>query len=370
MLQAAETLPVNIGIIGKGSASQPNPLEEQVRCGAISLQTHPAWGATPTAIDCALTIAEKMDVQMTWHLDLLHEYGAIDSVLAILKERSSQVYIDTTEGLALTSLLNILPTTANDLAQSLSGINGTASPATADQSLLESTLTTLHDLGALSLITSGARRPGRCADTITQTWRMAHRMKDHRGHLTPPYGGSQLDNQSDNDNYRVKRYLSKYTINPAMAYGIAHEVGSLEVGKLADLVLWKPAFFGVRPHLVLKGGVIAAAAVGNPNAVDITAQPVFLQPMFASMKGASDLTNMTFMSQWALQAGEPQRLNLKRQIGVARDVRQIHKVDMIHNCAQPAITIDDDAGQIYINNEQQHCYRRTALPLTQRYFLF
>jgi len=227
----------------------------------------------------------------------------------------------------------------------------------------------LHDLGAFSMIASDSQAMGRVGEVITRTWQTAHKMKVQRGRLKPPAFAADID-RGDNDNYRAKRYIAKYTINPAITHGIAHEVGSVEVGKLADLVLWRPAFFGVKPSLILKGGMIAAAPMGDPNASIPTPQPVHYRPMFGVFGRAWGETCMTFLSQWGLQAGEPQRLGLKRRIGIARDVRQLRKVDMIHNFWQPRIEVDPQTYQVRADGELLVCEPAAELPMTQRYFLF
>ncbi|MFP4075918.1 MAG: urease subunit alpha, partial [Halochromatium sp.] len=227
----------------------------------------------------------------------------------------------------------------------------------------------LHDLGAFSMIASDSQAMGRVGEVITRTWQTAHKMKVQRGHLAAPDWAGAID-RGDNDNYRAKRYIAKYTINPAIAHGIAHEVGSIEVGKLADLVLWKPAFFATKPSLIIKGGMIAMAPMGDPNGSIPTPQPVHYRPMFGAFGGALGETCMTFISQWALQAGEPQRLNLRRRVGVVRDVRQVRKVDMIHNFWQPTIEVDPQTYQVRADGELLTCEPADVLPLAQRYFLF
>jgi urease subunit alpha len=363
MLQAAEGLPVNLGFVAKGSGSLPNPLEEQVRSGAMGLMVHPAWGGTPAAIARAIEIAEKMDVQLLLQFDTLNEAASVEELIAGLGEHCVSTLhgdrdADDLDGLQALSLPRTLPTTV-------------FSPLLADakQAHRAGALEMLHDIGAISAMASGGQGGGRVGDLISRTWQMAHRMKACRGHLTPPPFSADID-RADNDNYRIKRYIAKYGINPAINHGIAHEVGSIEVGKLADLVLWRPAFFGVRPSLVLKAGMLAAAPLGDPAASVADAQPLRYTPLFGVSGGAASMSCMTFVSQWAFQAGEPQRLDLSRRIGVARDVRQLRKIDMIHNFFQPNIEIDRRAGQVRADGALMLAEPLAEIPLGQRYALF
>ncbi|NEX17803.1 MAG: urease subunit alpha [Halochromatium sp.] len=395
MLQAAEGLPVNIGLLGKGNGSQPNALEEQVRCGAMGLKLHEDWGTTPAAIDCALGVAEKMDVQVAIHTDTLNESGFVEDTIAAFKDRCIHTYH--TEGaggghapdiIKAAGLANVLPSSTNptrpytvntvDEHLDMLMVCHHLSPsipedvAFAESRIRRETIAAediLHDLGAFSMISSDSQAMGRVGEVICRTWQTAHKMKVQRGHLAAPDWAGKID-RGDNDNYRAKRYIAKYTINPAITHGIAHEVGSIEVGKLADLVLWKPAFFGTKPSLVLKGGMIAMAPMGDPNASIPTPQPVHYRPMFGAFGGALGETCMTFISQWALQAGEPQRLKLARRIGVVRDVRQVRKVDMIHNFWQPTIEVDPQTYEVRANGELLTCEPADVLPMAQRYFLF
>ncbi len=359
MLQAAEGLAVNVGVYGKGNGSQPNALEEQVRCGAMGLKLHEDWGTTPAAIDCALGVAEKMDVQVAIDTDTLNESGFVEDTLAAFKDRCINTY--RTEG-AGGGCGSAIIKAAGQATVLPSSTNPTGTDSIAAENIL-------HDLGAFSMIASGSQAMGRVGEVISRTWQTAHKMKRQRGHLAAPDWAGVVD-RGDNDNYRAKRYIAKYTINPAIAHGIAHEVGSVEVGKLADLVLWKPAFFGVKPSLVIKGGMIAMAPMGDSNASTPTSQPVHYRPMFGAFGGALAETCMTFISQWALQAGEPQRLNLRRRVGVVRDVRQVRKVDMIHNFWQPTIEVDPQTDQVRADGELLTCEPADVLPLAQRYFLF
>ena len=395
MLQAAEGLPVNFGVFGKGNGSQPNALEEQVRCGAMGLKLHEDWGTTPAAIDCALGVAEKMDVQVAIHTDTLNESGFVEDTIAAFKDRCIHTYH--TEGaggghapdiIKAAGLANVLPSSTNptrpytvntvDEHLDMLMVCHHLSPsipedvAFAESRIRRETIAAediLHDLGAFSMIASDSQAMGRVGEVICRTWQTAHKMKMQRGHLAAPEWAGAVD-RGDNDNYRVKRYIAKYTINPAITHGIAHEVGSIEVGKLADLVLWKPAFFGTKPSLVIKGGMIVMAPMGDPNASIPTPQPVHYRPMFGAFGGALGETCMTFISQWALQAGEPQRLHLRRRVGVVRDVRQVRKVDMIHNFWQPNIEVDPQTYQVRADGELLTCEPADVLPMAQRYFLF
>jgi urease subunit alpha len=395
MLQAAEGLPINVGFLGKGNGSLPNALEEQIRCGAMGLKLHEDWGTTPASIRCALEVAEKMDVQVAIHTDTLNESGFVEDTIAAFEDRCIHTYH--TEGaggghapdiIKAAGLPNVLPSSTNptrpytvntvDEHLDMLMVCHHLSPsipedvAFAESRIRRETIAAediLHDLGAFSMISSDSQAMGRVGEVISRTWQTAHKMKVQRGHLAAPEWAGAVD-RGDNDNYRAKRYIAKYTVNPAITHGIAHEVGSIEVGKLADLVLWKPAFFGAKPSLVLKGGMIAMAPMGDPNASIPTPQPVHYRPMFGVLGGALSETCMTFISEWALQAGEPQRLNLKRRVGVARDVRQVRKIDMIHNFWQPKIEVDAQTYQVRANGELLHCEPATELPLAQRYFLF
>jgi urease subunit alpha len=395
MLQAAEGLPVNLGFLGKGNGSQPNALEEQIRAGAMGLKLHEDWGTTPAAIDCALGVADKMDVQVAIHTDTLNESGFVEDTIAAFKDRCIHTYH--TEGaggghapdiIKAAGLANVLPSSTNptrpytintvDEHLDMLMVCHHLSPsipedvAFAESRIRRETIAAediLHDMGAFSMIASDSQAMGRVGEVVTRTWQTAHKMKVQRGQLIAPDWAGKVD-RGDNDNYRVKRYIAKYTINPAITHGIAHEVGSIEVGKLADLVLWRPAFFGTKPSLIIKGGLIAAAAMGDPNASIPTPQPVHYRPMFGAYGRALGATCMTFMSAWGWQAGEPQRLDLKRLIGVVRDVRQVRKVDMIHNFWQPKIEVDPQTYEVRADGELLTCEPASVLPMAQRYFLF
>jgi urease subunit alpha len=388
MLQAAEALPVNLGFLGKGNGSLPNPLEEQIRAGAMGLKLHEDWGTTPAAIDCCLGVAEKMDVQVAIHTDTLNESGFVEDTIAAFKDRCIHTYH--TEGaggghapdiIKAAGLPHVLPSSTNptrpytvntvDEHLDMLMVCHHLSPsipedvAFAESRIRRETIAAediLHDMGAFSMIASDSQAMGRVGEVICRTWQTAHKMKVQRGALA--------GDPAEHDNLRVKRYIAKYTINPAITHGIAHEVGSVEVGKLADLVLWRPAFFGAKPSLIIKGGLIAAAAMGDPNASIPTPQPVHYRPMFGAFGGALSATCMTFVSQWALEAGEPQRLDLKRLIGITRDSRLVRKSNMIHNDYQPTIEVDPQTYQVRADGQLLTCEPARVLPLAQRYFLF
>ncbi|MGB5834032.1 MAG: urease subunit alpha [Thiohalocapsa sp.] len=393
MLEAAETLPMNLGFLGKGNGSQPNPLEEQVRAGAMGLKLHEDWGTTPAAIDCCLGVAEKMDVQVAIHTDTLNESGFVEDTIAAFKDRCIHTYH--TEGaggghapdiIKAAGLPNVLPSSTNptrpytvntvDEHLDMLMVCHHLSPsipedvAFAESRIRRETIAAediLHDLGAFSMIASDSQAMGRVGEVITRTWQTAHKMKVQRGSLSSPDGAGD---PAEHDNARVKRYVAKYTINPAITHGIGHEVGSVEVGKLADLVLWKPAFFGTKPSLIIKGGLIAAAPMGDPNASIPTPQPVHYRMMFGALGGALGKTCMTFLSQWAMQDAVAQRLDLKRLIGVAKDVRHVTKADMVHNHWQPNIEVDPQTYQVRADGQLLTCGPADVLPMAQRYFLF
>jgi urease subunit alpha len=388
MLQAAEGLPMNLGFLGKGNGSLPAPLEEQVRAGAIGLKLHEDWGTTPAAIDCCLGVADKMDVQVAIHTDTLNESGFVEHTLAAFKDRTIHTYH--TEGaggghapdiIKAAGLPNVLPSSTNptrpytvntvDEHLDMLMVCHHLSPsipedvAFAESRIRRETIAAedlLHDLGAFSMIASDSQAMGRVGEVITRTWQTAHKMKVQRGSLAgdPP----------DHDNLRAKRYVAKYTINPAITHGIAHEVGSVEVGKLADLVLWRPAFFGTKPALIIKGGMIAAAPMGDANASIPTPQPVHYRLMFGAFGGACGATSMTFLSQWAVEGSAPQKLGLRRRIGMVRDCRNLTKAHMIHNDWQPRIEVDPQTYQVRADGELLTCEPARVLPMAQRYFLF
>ncbi len=388
MLQAAETLPVNIGFTGKGNASLPEALAEQVEAGAIGLKLHEDWGTTPASIDCCLGVADKYDVQVAIHTDTLNEAGFVEDTLAAIGDRTIHTYH--TEGaggghapdiIKVCGYGNILPSstnptmpyTVNTIDEHLDMLMvchhldaGIAEDvAFAESRIRRETIAAediLHDLGAFSMLSSDSQAMGRVGEVILRTWQAAHKMKAQRGPLAP--------DSERNDNFRVKRYIAKYTINPAITHGISHEVGSLEPGKLADLVLWSPAFFGVKPSLIVKGGMIAMAPMGDANASIPTPQPVHYRPMFGALGGARHATRMTFLSQAAAGNGLAQRLGLQSLIGEVRNCRQVRKADMIHNHWQPTIDVDAQTYQVRADGELLVCEPAAVLPMAQRYFLF
>ncbi len=388
MLQAAEELPVNLGFLGKGNASRPEPLSEQIRAGAIGLKLHEDWGTTPAAIDNCLTVAENEDVQVAIHTDTLNESGFVEHTLEAMQGRTIHTYH--TEGaggghapdiIKAAGYSHVLPSSTNptrpytvntvDEHLDMLMVCHHLSPAIAeDVAFAESRIRRetiaaediLHDLGAFSMIASDSQAMGRVGEVITRTWQTAHKMKVQRGSLE--------GDPAEHDNLRAKRYLAKYTINPAITHGIAHEVGSVEVGKLADLVLWKPAFFGTKPSLIIKGGMIAAAPMGDPNASIPTPQPVHYRYMFGALGGARHATRMTFLSRSAHSAGVAQQLDLRSLTGVVRDCRGVSKADMVLNAWQPRIEVDAQTYQVRADGELLTCEPAEVLPMAQRYFLF
>ena len=392
MLEAADAFPMNLGFLGKGNVSLPEPLREQVRAGAIGLKLHEDWGTTPAAIDNCLTVAEEMDVQVAIHTDTLNESGFVETTLAAFQGRTIHTFH--TEGaggghapdiLRAVGEGNVLPSSTNptrpytvntvDEHLDMLMVCHHLDPAIAeDVAFAESRIRRetiaaediLHDLGALSMMSSDSQAMGRVGEVILRTWQTAHKMKVQRGPLPSPAAGGA---EYANDNFRVKRYLAKYTINPAITHGIADLVGSIEVGKLADLVLWKPAFFGVKPSLILKGGMIAAAAMGDANASIPTPQPVHYRPMFGAFGGARK-TSVTFVSQAALDDPEVAALRLTRPLHAVRGTRGLRKTDMIHNSATPRIEVDPETYTVRADGELLVCEPASVLPMAQRYFLF
>jgi urease subunit alpha len=388
MLQAAEAFPMNLGFLGKGNASLPEPLREQVRAGAIGLKLHEDWGTTPAAIDNCLAVADEFDVQVAIHTDTLNESGFVETTLAAFKGRTIHTYH--TEGaggghapdiIKACGEANVLPSSTNptrpytvntidehlDMLMVCHHLDAAIAEdvAFAESRIRRETIAAediLHDLGAFSMISSDSQAMGRVGEVIMRCWQSAHKMKVQRGPLPQDTAG--------NDNFRVKRYIAKYTINPALTHGIAHEVGSIEAGKWADLVLWKPAFFGVKPALILKGGMIAAAAMGDPNASIPTPQPVHYRPMFGSYGLACAATSITFVSQAALQDGIGARLCLKKKLSAVQGTRKLGKADMIHNNYMPKIEVDPETYQVKADGELLTCEPATVLPMAQRYFLF
>ena len=388
MLQAAEAYPMNLGFLGKGNASQPEALRQQVEAGAIGMKLHEDWGSTPAAIDCCLGVAEEYDVQVSLHSDTLNESGFVEDTIAATKGRALCAFH--TEGaggghapdiLRVVGEANFLPSSTNptmpytvntadehlDMLLVCHHLDASIAEdlAFAESRIRRETIAAedvLHDLGAISMMSSDSQAMGRVGEVIIRTWQTAHKMKAQRGALP---GDSER-----HDNTRVKRYVAKYTINPAIATGIAHEVGSIEVGKWADLVLWKPAFFGVKPALVLKGGFIAAAAMGDPNASIPTPQPVHYRPMFGSHGGALHGGSLTFMSQTAVASGLAQQLGLHKAVSAVRACRAVRKHDMVHNAYLPAMEVDPQTYQVRADGVLLGCEPATVLPMAQRYFLF
>ncbi|VVO33372.1 Urease subunit alpha [Pseudomonas fluorescens] len=388
MLQAADAFPMNIGLTGKGNASLPEPLIEQVKAGAIGLKLHEDWGTTPASIDNCLNVADRFDVQVAIHTDTLNESGFVETTLAAFKGRTIHTYH--TEGaggghapdiIKACGLANVLPSSTNptrpftrntidehlDMLMVCHHLDPSIAEdvAFAESRIRRETIAAediLHDLGAFSMISSDSQAMGRVGEVITRTWQTADKMKKQRGPLPGDGQG--------NDNFRAKRYIAKYTINPAITHGISHEVGSVEVGKWADLVLWRPAFFGVKPTLILKGGAIAASLMGDANASIPTPQPVHYRPMFASFGGSLRATSMTFISQAAHDAGLPEALGLKKKIAVAKGCRDVQKTDLIHNDYLPNIDVDPQTYQVKADGVLLWCEPAQTLPMAQRYFLF
>lgn len=388
MLQAADAFPMNIGFTGKGNASLPEPLIEQVKAGAIGLKLHEDWGTTPAAIDNCLSVADQYDVQVAIHTDTLNESGFVETTLGAFKGRTIHTYH--TEGaggghapdiIKACGFSNVLPSSTNptrpftrntidehlDMLMVCHHLDPSIAEdvAFAESRIRRETIAAediLHDLGAFSMISSDSQAMGRVGEVITRTWQTADKMKKQRGALPGDGPG--------NDNFRAKRYIAKYTINPAITHGISHEVGSVEVGKWADLVLWRPAFFGVKPTLILKGGAIAASLMGDANASIPTPQPVHYRPMFASYAGSRNATSITFISQAAFEAGVPAQLGLQKKIGVVKGCRSVQKQDLIHNDYTPTIEVDPQNYQVKADGQLLWCEPAEVLPMAQRYFLF
>ncbi|CAD7840963.1 MAG: Urease alpha subunit (EC 3.5.1.5) [Olavius algarvensis Gamma 3 endosymbiont] len=388
MLEAADELPVNLGLLGKGNASLPEALEEQVAAGAIGLKLHEDWGTTPAAIDNCLSVAEAMDIQVAIHTDTLNESGFVEDTLKAMKGRTIHTYH--TEGaggghapdiIKAAGFANILPSstnptrpyTINTVDEHLDMLmvchhldpNIAEDVSFAESRIRRETIAAediLHDKGAFSMIASDSQAMGRVGEVITRTWQTAHKMKLQRGSLE--------GDRDKSDNHRVKRYIAKYTINPAITHGIAHEVGSVEIDKMADLALWKPAFFGSKPALIIKGGMIVAAPMGDPNASIPTPQPVHYRHMFGALGKARNATRMTFMSAAAIEAGIAGQLQLASMIGQVSQCRSITKDSMILNDYQPEITVDAQTYQVHADGELLVCEPASELPMAQKYFLF
>ncbi len=388
MLQAFDALPINVGISGKGNASQPAALEEMVRAGACALKLHEDWGTTPAAIDCCLTVADAMDVQVMIHTDTLNESGFVENTLAAVKGRTIHAFH--TEGaggghapdiIKIVGSANVIPSstnptmpyTVNTVEEHLDMLmvchhldrRVPEDVAFAESRIRRETIAAedvLHDMGAFSIISSDSQAMGRIGEVITRTWQTAHKMRQQRGRLAEEIG--------DNDNARVKRYIAKYTINPAVAHGMSGQIGSIEVGKRADLVLWSPAFFGAKPEMVLLGGMIVVAQMGDPNASIPTPQPVYTRLMFGAYGGALAASSVTFLSQAAMDDGVPDKLRLSKTTAAVQGTRSIGKADMRLNDAMPMIEVDPETYEVRANGELLTCEPATELPLAQRYFLY
>lgn len=389
MLQAADAFPMNLGFLGKGNSAKPEGLVEQVKAGAIGLKLHEDWGTTPAAIDTCLGVADEYDIQVAIHTDTLNESGFVEDTIAAFKQRAIHTYH--TEGaggghapdiIKVCALSNVLPSstnptrpfTVNTLEEHLDMLmvchhldkNIPEDVAFAESRIRKETIAAediLHDLGAFSMISSDSQAMGRVGETIIRTWQTAHKMKVQRGVLTG-------ENQQPADNFRAKRYIAKYTINPAITHGIATHVGSIEEGKLADICLWKPSMFGVKPEMVIKGGAIAWAQMGDANASIPTPQPVYMRPMFGSFGGATAATSLTFVSQAALDADIPEQIGIKTPAVAVSNTRNIGKTDMKLNDALLNIEVNPETYEVKADGELLTCEPAKVLPMAQRYFLF
>ncbi|MBS7806739.1 urease subunit alpha [Variovorax sp. PCZ-1] len=388
MLQAADAFPMNLGFLGKGNASQPAPLREQISAGAIGLKLHEDWGTTPAAISNCLDIAEETDTQVAIHTDTLNESGFVEDTIAAFKGRT--IHSFHTEGaggghapdiLKVVGESNVLPSSTNptrpytintldehvDMLMVCHHLDASIAEdlAFAESRIRKETIAAediLHDLGAISMFSSDSQAMGRVGEVIIRCWQTAHKMKQQRG---------KLPGDTDrNDNARAKRYIAKLCINPAIAHGISHEVGSLEEGKWADIVIWKPAFFGIKPAVILKGGSIAMAAMGDPNASIPTPQPVHYRPMFASFGRNLHKSSLTFLPQLAIAGGIPERFGLQKQIAISKNIRTVRKQHMIHNGYTPKMEIDAQTYQVRADGQLLTCEPAKSLPMAQRYFLF
>jgi urease subunit alpha len=388
ILQAIDDLPMNIGLLGKGNLSQPEPIAEQIKAGVVGLKLHEDWGSTPAAIDNCLTVADEYDVQVAIHTDTLNESGFLEETLGAFKNRTIHTYH--TEGaggghapdiLKAIGQANVLPSSTNptrpytintiDEHLDMLMVCHHLDPAIAeDVAFAESRIRRetiaaediLQDLGAISMMSSDSQAMGRVGEVILRTWQTAHKMKVQRGPL-------EGDNQY-HDNNRVKRYIAKYTINPAITHGLSHEIGSIEEGKLADLVLWKPAFFGVKPSMIIKGGMIAAAPMGDINASIPTPQPVHYRPMFGAYPRGVHNTCITFLSQAAIELGVAEKLQLKKLISPCKNTRNITKQDMKHNSYCPVMDVHPETYEVRADGVHLTCEAAEVLPMAQRYFLF
>jgi urease subunit alpha len=388
MLEAAEAWPLNFGFLGKGNAATDEPLTEQIKSGACGLKLHEDWGTTPAAIDAALRVADQYDVQVAIHTDTINEAGFVEDTIKAIGGRTIHTYH--TEGaggghapdiIRIASYPNILPSSTNptrpftintisehlDMLMVCHHLNSQVPEdvAFAESRIRPETIAAediLHDLGVFSMISSDSQAMGRVGEVVTRTWQTAHKMKTQRGALA--------EDSERNDNFRAKRYVAKYTINPALTHGLARHVGSIEPGKLADLVLWRPAFFGVKPEMIIKGGFIAWSVMGDANASIPTPQPVLYRPMFGSFGGATAATSLTFLSAAAIEAEVPKKLGLRKQAVAVENCRGIGKADMIHNDATPEIEVDPETYEVRADGELLSCEPAESLPMAQRYFLF
>ncbi|MEO6271509.1 MAG: urease subunit alpha [Lautropia sp.] len=388
MLCAAESFPVNLGFLGKGNVSMPDPLVEQIEAGAIGLKLHEDWGTTPAAIDNCLTVADKFDVQVAIHSDTLNESGFVESTIAAIAGRVIHTYH--TEGaggghapdiIKVVGLDHVLPSSTNptrpytvntldehlDMLMVCHHLDASIAEdlAFAESRIRRETIAAediLHDLGAISMMSSDSQAMGRPGEVIVRTWQTAHKMKQQRGALAP--------DTERNDNFRILRYIAKYTINPAITHGIADHVGSIEPGKWADLVLWRPAFFGVKPSLILKGGSIAQALMGDPNASIPTPQPVHYRPMFGSFGSAMNNACLTFVSKASIMAGIKRRFGLSRQLAAVSGIRKLSKKSMVRNDYTPVMAVDPQTYQVRADGQLLTCEPAASLPMAQRYFLF
>ena len=388
MYQAADALPMNFGFLGKGNASLPEPVAEQLRAGAMGLKLHEDWGTTPAAIDNCLTVADEFDVQVAIHTDTLNESGFVEDTLAAMHGRAIHTYH--TEGaggghapdiIKACGAANVLPSstnptrpyTVNTIDEHLDMLmvchhldaNIAEDVAFAESRIRRETIAAediLHDLGAFSMIASDSQAMGRVGEVICRTWQTAHKMKLQRGTLAEDSAG--------HDNFRARRYIAKYSINPAITHGCAGEIGSLEVGKLADIVLWKPAFFAAKPAMIIKGGMIVAAPMGDPNASIPTPQPVHYRPMFGALGGARSATSVHLVSAAGLAAGMAEQLALTKSLAAVSNTRTVRKADMVHNGYQPVIEVDPQTYEVRADGELLTCEPAAELPLAQRYFLF
>jgi urease subunit alpha len=388
MLQTADAFPMNLGFFGKGNASLPAALHEQIDAGVIGLKLHEDWGTTPAAISNCLDVADETDVQVAIHSDTLNESGFVENTIEATKGRGLCAFH--TEGaggghapdiLKVVGQANFLPSSTNptmpytvntldehvDMLMVCHHLDaGIAEDlAFAESRIRKETIAAedmLHDMGAISMMSSDSQAMGRVGEVIIRTWQTAHKMKAQRGTLP--------EDSARNDNFRAKRYVAKYTINPAIAHGISHEVGSVAVGKWADLVVWKPAFFGVKPALVLKGGFIALAAMGDPNASIPTPQPVHYRPMFGAFGGALHRGSLTFVSQAGLNGGIKDRFGLAKNVSAVKNIRSIRKQHMVHNSYLPTMEIDAQTYSVRADGQLLTCEPAVSLPMAQRYFLF